>query len=81
MQTHYEKSTHLVRRLGKDEEEKMMPSFSPSSFDISTFATAIDVATEDAVEVPAKDGSEDEAADETMEGNGIFHERWTEEVE
>ena len=58
-----------------------MPSFSPSSFDTATFATAISVATVDAAEAPAKDGSEDEAADETVWGNGLLQERRTEEVE
>ena len=67
--------------MGKDEEEKEMPSFSSSSFDTATFAIAIDVTTVDAAEAPAKGGSEDEASDETVGGNGLFHERRTEEVE
>ena len=67
--------------MGKDEEEKEMPSFSPSSFDTATFATVIDVVTVDTAEAPAKDGSEDEAADETVGGNGLFHERRTDKVE
>ena len=47
-----------------------MPSSSPSSFDTVTFATAIVVAKADAAEAPAKDGSEVEAADKTVGGNG-----------
>ena len=57
-----------------------MPSFSPSSLDTATFATAIDVATMDAAKAPAKDGSEDETAYETVGGNGLFHERRMEEA-
>ena len=67
--------------MGKNEEEKGIPSFSPSSFYTETFATVIDVATIDAAEAPTKDGSEDEAADKTVGGNGLFHEWRTEEVE
>ena len=52
--------------MGKDEEEKEMPSFYLSSFDIVTFATVIDVATVDGTEGPAKDGSEDGALDGTV---------------
>ena len=35
----YEQPTYPVRRLGKDEEEKEMPSFSSSSFDAATTTT------------------------------------------
>ena len=41
----------------------------------------MDAAPADDAEAPAKDGSEEEAADETVGGNGRFHERRTEEVE
>ena len=58
-----------------------MQSVSHSSFDAATFSIAIDVETVNAVKTLAKDGSEDEAADETVWGNGLLQERRTEEVE
>ena len=47
-----------------------MQSVSHSSFDAATFSIAIDVETVNAVKTLAKDGSEDEAADETVVGKG-----------
>ena len=76
----YEQSTYSVRRSGKDEEEKEVLSFFSLSSDAASITTATDVALADAAEAPGKDGSEEEAADGTAGGNGLFHERWMEEV-
>ena len=46
-----------------------------------TTATMTNTAPADAAEAPAKDGSEEEATAKTARGNGLFHERRTEEVE
>ena len=62
------------------EEEKEMPIFFSSSFDAVTLTTATNTAPADDCEAPAKYGSEEEAVDETAGGNGLFDERWTEEV-
>ena len=57
-----------------------MSSFFSSSFDAETIVTATNMAPAAAAEAPVKDGSEEEAADGTAGGNGLFHERWMEEV-
>ena len=57
-----------------------MSSFSSSSFDVITTATMTNTAPADAAEALAKDGSKEEAVDETAGSNGLFHERGTEEV-
>ena len=62
------------------EEGKEMPSFFSSSFDAVTVTTAMNAALADDGETPAKDGSEKVAVDETVWGNGLFDERWTEDV-
>ena len=56
----------------------MISTFSSSSFDVATTATTMNAAPADNVEAPAKD--EEEVTDETAGGNGLFHERRTEEV-
>ena len=61
-------------------EEKEMSSFFSSSFDAVTVTTATNTAPADDREAPAKDGSEEEAVDETAGGNGLFDERPTEEM-
>ena len=58
-----------------------MPSFSSSSFNAVTIATATDVALADEAKAPAKNSSKDEAADGTAGADRLF-DRWrTEEVE
>ena len=62
------------------EEEKEIPPFFSSSFDAVTATTATKMAPADGGDAPAKDGSEEEAVDETAGGNGLFDERRAEEV-
>ena len=73
----------LVRagaRARMREEEKEIPSFFSSSFDVVTVTTVRNAAPADDGKAPAKDVSEKEAVDETAGGNGLFGERRTEEV-
>ena len=77
----YEQSTYPVRRLGKDEEEKEMPSFSSSSFNATTTTIAKDMAPADAAEARAKDGFKEEAADGIPGADGLFDAQRMEEVE
>ena len=70
----------MVWRSRKDGEEKVISSFSSLSFDVVTTATMTNYAPADAAEASAKDSSKEEAVDETAGGNGLFHERRTEEV-
>ena len=73
----------LVRsgaRARMREEEKEMPSFFFSSFGAITVVTATNATRADDGEAPAKDGSEEEAVDETTGGNELFDERRTEGV-
>ena len=56
-----------------------MSSFSSSSFDVVTTATTTNAAPADDAEAPSKDG--EEATDETVGCNELFHKRRTEEVE
>ena len=59
--------------MDKDEEEKEMPSFSCSSFDSVTTATAKDMAPADAAKARTKDGfKEEETAEETVGADGFF---------
>ena len=62
------------------EEEKELPSFFSSSFNIVIVTTVTNTAPADNGEAPAKDGSEEEAVDETAGGNGLFEDRRTEET-
>ena len=70
----YEKSTYLVRRSGKNDKEKEMPSFSSSSFDAATTVTETEteVKTVGAAKGPVKDGSKEEAADGRAGASGLF---------
>ena len=77
----YEQFTYPVRRLGKDEEEKEMPSFSSSSFDAATTTTAKDMAQVDAAKARTKDGFKEEAADGIPGADSLFDAQRTEEVE
>ena len=63
----------LIRSAMTREEEDETPSFFSSSFDAITVTTVTNAA-------PAKDGSEEEAVDKTVGGNGLFDKRRTEEV-
>ena len=78
---HCEQSIYVVWRSRKDEGEEVTSSFSSSSFDVVTTTTTTNTAQVDNAEVPTKDGFKEEATDKTARGNGIFHERRTEEVE
>ena len=62
------------------EEEKEMPSFFSSSFDVVTATAATNAAPADNCKAPAKDGSEKKAVDKTAGGNGLFNKRRMEEV-
>ena len=68
----YEQSTYLVQRLGKDEEEQGMPSFSFSSFGTTTNPTSTDTAPADAAEAPTKGSSKEEAVNGTAEADRLF---------
>ena len=61
-------NTYLVRRSGKDEEEKDMPSFSSSSFDAVTSTTVTDAEPEDNTKAQAKESFEDALV--TADGGG-----------
>ena len=57
-------------RIWKDGDEKVISSFSSPSFDVVTTATMTNAALADDDKAPAKDGSKEEAADETAGETG-----------
>ena len=62
----------MVWRSRKDENEKVMASFSSSSFGVITTAATTNAALVDDVKAPAKDGSKEEATDETARTSGYL---------
>ena len=69
----YTNNTYPVQRLGKDGEEKDIPTFSYSSFDAVTTTTATDAAPADDAKAQAKGSFKEEAADGTAGADWLFN--------